>query len=607
MMREAEKRRLQIKGEKGRGEKAMGMLKSPMMRVGMSQEIKEARWQSDPGTDEGPGGRYTTATRYLQLNCRFLGAGSSSSDDRSEPNNCMIQLLKAMRFYELSQAKGVNGEERGPQGLNLVGLRQIGGERAAVPSSVRFAEISHHPEKVISSDSVQFLSILEIVVSELCTKNLILHNWGIVTMYQCRRDLLPVCPGVLHFKGKKVSLKYKSNSDRWNCQQCKAVNIVSKERCWQCSALRAGSDHLPLRDAQKDATVSPSATSRRAMKRAANLSVSGHSPDDHKGSSPKKEKEQNLTKSSKIIVINGIPLCTTPRNVVKALQPFVPYLLVGKVEIVKKKRRNNQEKMAFIELRSHKEAVRLTTLIRYRIPPLSIEGKPVTMDLAHADRKLKKKNVKAATRRKRQAQKRSAARPGHKGHTDRPIYDPRIGRYVNPQPSNCENQRKNDNRKQTPGSSKKVPASRPPRRGFTEEKDLENDPFKRPLPPPVTSRVEPPPEPKDNPLIKLLGEYGDDSEEEEEELPPPRASPSPAPKPTPKPAAPSTEVTRDEVTDWKKMACLLCLRKFPNKAALIRHQKLSDLHKRNLAIQKLRKCYNQQAYLEQKVGGAHNV
>ncbi|XP_069592103.1 RNA-binding protein 6-like isoform X2 [Ranitomeya imitator] len=406
--------------------------------------------------------------------------------------------------------------------------------------------------------------------------------------------------GVLHFKGKKVSLKYKSNSDRWNCQQCKAVNIVSKERCWQCSALRAGSDHLPLRDAQKDATVSPSATSRRAMKRAANLSVSGHSPDDHKGSSPKKEKEQNLTKSGKIIVINGIPLCTTPRNVVKALQPFVPYLLVGKVEIVKKKRRNNQEKMAFIELRSHKEAVRLTTLIRYRIPPLSIEGKPVTMDLAHADRKLKKKNVKAATRRKRQAQKRSAARPGHKGHTDRPIYDPRIGRYVNPQPSNCENQRKNDNRKQTPGSSKKVPASRPPRRGFTEEKDLENDPFKRPLPPPVTSRVEPPPEPKDNPLIKLLGEYGDDSEEEEEELPPPRASPSPAPKPTPKPAAPSTEVTRDEVTDWKKMACLLCLRKFPNKAALIRHQKLSDLHKRNLAIQKLRKCYNQQAYLEQK-------
>lgn len=35
----------------------------------------------------------------------------------------------------------------------------------------------------------------------------------------------------------------------------------------------------------------------------------------------------------------------------------------------------------------------------------------------------------------------------------------------------------------------------------------------------------------------------------------------------------------DKLTDWKKMACLLCRRQFPNKEALIRHQQLSDLHK----------------------------
>lgn len=35
----------------------------------------------------------------------------------------------------------------------------------------------------------------------------------------------------------------------------------------------------------------------------------------------------------------------------------------------------------------------------------------------------------------------------------------------------------------------------------------------------------------------------------------------------------------DKLTDWKKMACLLCRRQFPNKDALIRHQQLSDLHK----------------------------
>ncbi|XP_040007857.1 RNA-binding protein 10 [Xiphias gladius] len=36
------------------------------------------------------------------------------------------------------------------------------------------------------------------------------------------------------------------------------------------------------------------------------------------------------------------------------------------------------------------------------------------------------------------------------------------------------------------------------------------------------------------------------------------------------------------MTDWVKLACLLCRRQFPSKEALIRHQQLSDLHKQNL-------------------------
>lgn len=39
------------------------------------------------------------------------------------------------------------------------------------------------------------------------------------------------------------------------------------------------------------------------------------------------------------------------------------------------------------------------------------------------------------------------------------------------------------------------------------------------------------------------------------------------------------EDKEDKLTDWRKMACLLCSRQFPNKDALIRHQQLSDLHK----------------------------
>ncbi|XP_075893420.1 RNA-binding protein 5 isoform X2 [Nelusetta ayraudi] len=41
---------------------------------------------------------------------------------------------------------------------------------------------------------------------------------------------------------------------------------------------------------------------------------------------------------------------------------------------------------------------------------------------------------------------------------------------------------------------------------------------------------------------------------------------------------------QQKLTDWTKLACLLCRRQFPNKESLVRHQQLSDLHKKNLEI-----------------------
>lgn len=35
----------------------------------------------------------------------------------------------------------------------------------------------------------------------------------------------------------------------------------------------------------------------------------------------------------------------------------------------------------------------------------------------------------------------------------------------------------------------------------------------------------------------------------------------------------------EKLTDWSKLACLLCMRQFPSKEALIRHQQLSELHR----------------------------
>ncbi|XP_066554231.1 RNA-binding protein 5 isoform X2 [Amia ocellicauda] len=74
-------------------------------------------------------------------------------------------------------------------------------------------------------------------------------------------------------------------------------------------------------------------------------------------------------------------------------------------------------------------------------------------------------------------------------------------------------------------------------------------------------------------LGMLVSEYGagSDEEEEDEKKEEPRVMMSPMEK-------------EDKLTDWKKMACLLCRRQFPNKDALVRHQKLSDLHKQNMEI-----------------------
>uniref|UniRef100_UPI00358FACB1 RNA-binding protein 10-like isoform X3 n=1 Tax=Myxine glutinosa TaxID=7769 RepID=UPI00358FACB1 len=47
---------------------------------------------------------------------------------------------------------------------------------------------------------------------------------------------------------------------------------------------------------------------------------------------------------------------------------------------------------------------------------------------------------------------------------------------------------------------------------------------------------------------------------------------------------PGAEGKEDRLTDWAKMACLLCRRQFPSKEALIRHQQLSDLHRQNMEV-----------------------
>ncbi|KAK2885910.1 hypothetical protein Q8A67_016747 [Cirrhinus molitorella] len=49
----------------------------------------------------------------------------------------------------------------------------------------------------------------------------------------------------------------------------------------------------------------------------------------------------------------------------------------------------------------------------------------------------------------------------------------------------------------------------------------------------------------------------------------------------------------ERLTDWSKLACLLCRRQFPSKEALIRHQQLSELHRQNLEQKRARQTQSE--------------
>ncbi|KAM3878080.1 RNA-binding protein 5 [Diretmus argenteus] len=106
---------------------------------------------------------------------------------------------------------------------------------------------------------------------------------------------------------------------------------------------------------------------------------------------------------------------------------------------------------------------------------------------------------------------------------------------------------------------------------FERKGGVGDDLFKKPLAP--SKKEEKGKRPMGS-LGLLASDYaaGSDDEVEEEKQEAPRSSRS------------QSDDKEDKLTDWKKMACLLCRRQFPNKDALIRHQQLSDLHKQNMEI-----------------------
>uniref|UniRef100_H3BAA6 RNA binding motif protein 5 n=1 Tax=Latimeria chalumnae TaxID=7897 RepID=H3BAA6_LATCH len=87
---------------------------------------------------------------------------------------------------------------------------------------------------------------------------------------------------------------------------------------------------------------------------------------------------------------------------------------------------------------------------------------------------------------------------------------------------------------------------------------------------------------EENPLkLGLVAAYSGDSDNEEEQE--------------------RVEEGEDKLTDWKKLACLLCRRQFPSREVLVKHQQLSELHKQNMEIYRRSKLSEKELEaLEQK-------
>ncbi|NXO97502.1 RBM6 protein, partial [Certhia brachydactyla] len=348
---------------------------------------------------------------------------------------------------------------------------------------------------------------------------------------------------------------------------------------------------------------------------------------------------------SRTIMLKRITRFTPPEVIVGLLAPYVR-LSTSSVRIMKNKAGRMGQTYGFIELESHAEALRLLKILQNLDPPICIDGRTLEVNLAtgrrrndygeHGDNSYYGPGRRGMRdRRGGESQRRTRAQSPSDVSTY--IYDPDTGNYYDPiagtyydprtqrevtidrEPSSPPTEsRRRWHGSQERTSDRKEPHSRDNRdkkdKGRStsakaetgEEKFSAEDVFKKPLPPSVKKEESAAPPKVVNPLIGLLGEYGGDSDNEEEEeeeeqsqaqwLPPPQHPPA-SREEQPRKA----KASDDRLTDWNKLACLLCRRQFPNKEVLIKHQQLSNLHKQNLEIHmKIKRSEQELAYLEKR-------
>ncbi|NXG60675.1 RBM6 protein, partial [Hemiprocne comata] len=367
---------------------------------------------------------------------------------------------------------------------------------------------------------------------------------------------------------------------------------------------------------------------------------------DHHQELPSQREAEEATPQdgggSRTIMLKRITRFTPPEVIVGLLAPYVR-LSTSSVRIMKNKAGRMGQTYGFIELDSHAEALRLLKILQNLDPPICIDGRTVEVNLAtgrrrndygeHSDNSYYGPGRRGMRdRRGSESQRRTRAQSPSDVSTY--IYDPETGNYYDPiagtyydprtqrevtidqeacsSPTGSRRRRhgsqERTNERKEPHSrdnrdKKEKGKSTPAKNETGEEKFSAEDVFKKPLPPSVKKDESTAPPKVVNPLIGLLGEYGGDSdnEEEEEEEEQSQVQWLPPPQPPAQREEQPRKANDDKLTDWNKLACLLCRRQFPNKEVLIKHQQLSNLHKQNLEIHmKIKRSEQELAYLEKR-------
>uniref|UniRef100_A0A8B9HQ09 RNA binding motif protein 5 n=1 Tax=Astyanax mexicanus TaxID=7994 RepID=A0A8B9HQ09_ASTMX len=391
---------------------------------------------------------------------------------------------------------------------------------------------------------------------------------------------------LLTIQGKSVAMQYNTRHkfEDWLCNSCGLYNFRRRLKCFRCGAAKSDSE---------------------------SSSITGGT-----------ETQSSGDFYGDTIILRNIAPLSTVEGIMTALAPYAN-LSAGNIRLIKDKQTGHNRGFAFVQL-SSPLASQLLTILQGLQPPLKLDGKTIGVDYA----KTVEKNLKNSQFSLFFTFLPSTAAPDTSTYqydeASSYYYDPQTGLYYDPNTHYYYNSYTQqylywDSEKQaylpapdSSGAGQMGAATTPPKEGKEKKekpksktaqqiaKDMERwakslnkqkENFKSSFQPIsqeerkeaaaadagftlfekkvtglerlISEAVKTSEEESSSSKVALVAAYSGDSEPEE---------------------APEGDEREDKLTDWRKMACLLCRRQFPNKEALIRHQQLSDLHKQNLEV-----------------------